>query len=186
MGLSAGGLGAHVLYPEGRAALILPSTLLQVLQPQMSFTFSVKSQILIKQLPLMSSKQIRMKNLPVLFFHSELLDWSLLFDVDFLTRPVFFSLLFTCFGHSFFIISCSHLPSRALFFLFIFSNTSTTIPRCRWTRLHSSITSPPFSVHVPFHVFFLLFYFCYLYFSFIFNFISSKCLYFEYFMYLFH
>lgn len=126
MGLSAGGWGAHTCYagaPEGRAPLLTLSALLQVPPPQMSFTSSVRSQILIKQLPLMCNKQITMKNLPVLFFHSELLDWvsSVWCGVS---NSACFLLSSFRFGRSnFFIISCSRSPSRVLIFLYSSSPT---------------------------------------------------------------
>lgn len=187
MGLSAGGWGAHTCYagaPEGRAPLMTLSALLQVPPPQMSFTSSVRSQILIKQLPLMCNKQIRMKNFPVLFFHSELLDWVSSVWCGVSNSACFLLSSFHLFWAFYFLyhlllsftLSGFNLP------VFIFSNIPPTIPCCCWTCLHSSFTYISFSVHVPFLIAFINL------FSFLFHYLfcSSHYLFFICFCFFFH
>lgn len=84
----------------------------------------MRSQILIKQLPLMCNKQIRMKNLPILFFHSELLDWVSSVWCGVSNLACFLLSSFHLFWAFFFCISCPCSPPWALFFL----NSSSTLP----------------------------------------------------------
>lgn len=113
--------------------------------------------------------QIRMKNLTVLFFHSEHLDWVSSVWCGFSNSACFLLSSFHLFWAYFlYHLLLSFTPSGFILLVFIFSNTSPTTPRCHWTWLYSSITSPSFSVHVPFHVFFLLFVSVICIFSFIF------------------
>lgn len=117
------------------------SALLQVPPPQMSFTSSVRSQILIKWLPLMCNKQIRMKNLPVLFFHSELLDWVSSVWCGVSNSACFLLSSFHLFWAFYFLlISCSRSPSRVLIFLYSSSPTLLLQSHAGHVFIHPSHT----------------------------------------------